>query len=380
MERYELIKKVGHGAFGTVWRAKNKQTGEVVAIKELKKRYYSWDECISLREVKSLQKMNHPNIVELKHLILSENNILYFVFDYMEFNLYQLMKDKVMPFPESQVRDWCLEVFKGLAHMHQRGYFHRDLKPENLLLNKDFKIKIADLGFAREIDSQPPHTEYVSTRWYRAPELLFPGLYSSKVDMWAMGAIMAELLTLRPLFPGISQADEMYKICSVLGTPTEDSWADGLRLARDMNYQFPQLARVHLSSLIPSVSDHAISLISSLCSWDPSKRPTAAEAPHHPFFQSCYYQYYVPPPLRCHKSTTAGATRGASEQQKYLPPGKRVDHIPTLVNKGRNVARGTMGKPLHPRPMKAGVQWIGKSRESSQSTVTLSTTKSISSF
>ncbi|XP_050386921.1 cyclin-dependent kinase F-4-like [Argentina anserina] len=375
MERYEIIREVGRGAFGTVWRAKNKQTGETVAVKILKKIYDSWEECLGLREVKSLQKMNHPNIVKLKELI-HENDILFFVFEYMEFNLFQLMKDKVKPFPESQVRSWCLEVFQGLAYMHQRGYFHRDLKPENLLVTKDFKIKIADLGLAREIDSKPPYTEYVSTRWYRAPELLLQsGLYGSKVDMWAIGAIMAELLSLRPLFPGISEADEMYKICSVLGTPTEDSWADGLCLARNINYQFPQFSGVHLSSLIPSASEDAISLISSLCSWDPSKRPTAEEALRHPFFQSCYY---VPPHLRCHKTTTAGLTRGASEQEKYQPPGKRVNPTLTSVNKVRNVTRGTVGNPLHRQPpMKAGVKWAGEPRES---TFTLSKTKSISSF
>ncbi|KAM1724964.1 hypothetical protein ACFX11_023353 [Malus domestica] len=315
MERYKLIKEVGDGTFGTVWQAINKQTGEVVAIKKMKKSYFSWEECVSLREVKSLRRMNHPNIVKLKEVI-RENDMLYFVFEYMEFNLYQLMKDKEKLFPEAEVRNWCFQVFQGLAYMHQRGYFHRDLKPENLLVTKDV-IKIADFGLAREINSQPPYTEYVSTRWYRAPEVLLQSyLYSSKVDMWAMGAIMAELFSLRPLFPGVSEADEVYKICSVIGSPTKDSWADGLRLASDINYQFPQFAGVDLSTRIPSASEGAISLITSLCSWDPSRRPTAAEALHHPFFQvSCYS---VPPSLRSRLTVArthpiAGA-RGVEQQ------------------------------------------------------------------
>jgi male germ cell-associated kinase len=103
--------------------------------------------------------------------------------------------------------------------------------------------------------------------------------------MWAMGAIMSELLTLRPLFPGSSEADEIYKICSVIGSPTESIWAEGLELASVINYQFPQVAGVHLSVLMPSASDDAIDLITSLCSWDPCKRPTASEALQHPFFQ-----------------------------------------------------------------------------------------------
>ncbi|PPR82086.1 hypothetical protein GOBAR_AA38626 [Gossypium barbadense] len=270
--RYKLIKEVGDGTFGRVWRAIHKQSGEIVAIKKMKKKYYSWEECVNLREVKSLQRMNHPNIVKLKEVI-REHDILYFVFEYMECNLYQLMKDREKLFSEVEIRNWCFQVFQGLAYMHQRGYFHRDLKP----------------------------------------------------DMWAMGAIMAELFTLRPLFPGTSEADEIYKICSVIGTPTKDSWPDGLNLARAINYQFPQFAGVHLSALIPSASDDAISLITvkcisadfSLCSWDPCKRPTAAEALQHPFFQvGCFY---VPPSLcpriAVSRTPPSAGVRGTLEQQ-----------------------------------------------------------------
>ncbi|XP_022638644.1 cyclin-dependent kinase F-3 isoform X3 [Vigna radiata var. radiata] len=311
---YKLIKEVGDGTFGSVWRAINKQSGEVVAIKKMKKKYYSWEECVNLREVKSLRKMNHPNIVKVKEVI-RECDTLCLVFEYMEYNLYQQMKNREKLFSENDVRNWCFQVFQGLAYMHQRGYFHRDLKPENLLVTKDI-IKIADFGLAREISSQPPYTEYVSTRWYRAPEVLLQShLYGSKVDMWAMGAIMAELFTLRPLFPGTSEADEIYKICSVIGSPTTESWADGLKLARDINYQFPQLVSVHLSALIPSRSDDAINLISSLCSWDPCKRPTASEALQHPFFQSCFY---IPPSLRTRavaRTPPSAGTRGSLDRQ-----------------------------------------------------------------
>ncbi|XP_058085551.1 cyclin-dependent kinase F-4 isoform X2 [Magnolia sinica] len=277
MDRYKVIKEVGDGTFGSVWRAINKQTGEVVAIKRMKRKYYSWEECMNLREVKSLRKMNHPNIVKLKEVI-RENDVLYFVFEYMECNLYQLMKDRGKLFSEIEVRNWCFQVFQALAYMHQRGYFHRDLKPENLLVTKDI-IKIADFGLAREVCSQPPYTEYVSTRWYRAPEVLLQSpVYDSAVDMWAMGAIMAELFTLRPLFPGSSEADEIYKICGVIGSPNQNTWAEGLQLANAIKYQFPQ----------------------SLCSWDPSRRPTAAEALQHPFFQPCFY---IPPSLRMRAAT-----------------------------------------------------------------------------
>ncbi|CAI9771630.1 unnamed protein product [Fraxinus pennsylvanica] len=327
MDRYTIIKEVGNGTFGSVWRALNKQTAEVVAIKKMKKKYYSWEECINLREVKSLRKMSHPNIVKLKEVI-RENDVLYFVFEYMECNLYQLMKDRRKVFSEAEVRTWCFQVFQGLAYMHQRGYFHRDLKPENLLVSKDI-IKVADFGLAREIDSQPPFTEYVSTRWYRAPEVLLQSpTYGPAVDMWAMGAIIAELFTLRPLFPGSSEADEIYKICCVIGSPTKNRWPEGLGLASAINYQFPEVAGVDLSLLIPGVSADAINLITSLCSWDPCKRPTALEALQHSFFQSCFY---VPPSLRpkaAVASTPPAGARGALEHKYRRYPGSSLNPKP----------------------------------------------------
>lgn len=347
MERYMLIKEVGDGTFGSVWRAINKQTGEVVAIKKMKKKYYTWEECVNLREVKSLRKMNHPNIVKLKEVI-RENNILYFVFEYMECNLYQLMKDKEKLFSEAEVRSWCFQVFQGLAYMHQRGYFHRDLKPENLLVAKDL-IKLADFGLARETSAIPPYTEYVSTRWYRAPEVLLQSyLYGPKVDMWAMGAIMAELFTLRPLFPGASETDQIYKICNILGTPTMDTWSGGLCLARNINYQFPQFKGVHLSVVIPSASDDAVNLIASLCSWDPSKRPTAMEALQHPFFQSCYY---VPPSLRARapiaRTPPSVGTKDLLEQQT-------AKRYPVALSDSR--IAGNFSSPKLPALLSTGVQ------------------------
>lgn len=112
------------------------------------------------------------------------------------------------------------QILQGLNFMHKHGFFHRDIKPENLLCNGPELIKIADFGLAREIRSRPPYTDYVSTRWYRAPEVLLRSTnYSSPVDIWAVGCIMAELYTLQPLFPGRSEVDQIFRICSILGTP-----------------------------------------------------------------------------------------------------------------------------------------------------------------
>lgn len=134
--------------------------------------------------------------------VIRVNDDLYFVFEYMDQNVYQLIKDRTTPLPDEQVKSVIYQTLKGLEYMHKHGFFHRDMKPENLLVNGD-DVKIADFGLAREIRSRPPFTDYVSTRWYRGPEILLRSTtYNSPIDIFALGAIMAELYMLRPLFPG----------------------------------------------------------------------------------------------------------------------------------------------------------------------------------
>lgn len=300
MDRYIFIKKVGAGSFGTVWAALNQDTGELVAIKKLKTKYYSQEECLNLNEVKILRKMKHPNIIQLKQVI-KRDEILYLIFEYMDCSLHQLINSRLQYFTEDEIRKICFQLFQALAYMHHHGYFHRDLKPENVLVKGDI-IKIGDLGSSREIFSRPPYTEYVTTRWYRAPEVLLHSRnYGSAVDMWAMGAIMAELFMFFPLFPGLSEVDQMFKICRLIGSPNQNSWAEGIEFASEMKYQFPQCKGVlDLSSVIPLASEDAINLITSLCRWDPKKRLTSAEALHHPFFWKSYF--YVSPSLHHHHS------------------------------------------------------------------------------
>jgi male germ cell-associated kinase len=283
MNRYTVSRTLGDGTYGSVLKAVNKQTGEVVAVKKMKKKFYSWEECMQLREVKSLRKLNHPSIVKLKEVI-RENDELFFVFEYMEKNLYEAMKARERHFPEQAVRNIMWQLMQGLAFMHKHGFFHRDIKPENCLVRGD-TVKLADFGLAREIRSRPPFTDYVSTRWYRAPEVLLRSpSYNSPIDQFAMGCVMAELFTLRPLFPGTSEPDQLFKLCSVLGTPSAKTWPEGVKLAAAMNFKFPLFSPVPLSELVPSASEDALDLLSGLLDLDPNKRPTAQQALQHPFF------------------------------------------------------------------------------------------------
>ncbi|VTJ50867.1 Hypothetical predicted protein [Marmota monax] len=173
-----------------------------------------------------------------------------------------------------------------LLERSRDGFFHRDLKPENLLCMGPELVKIADFGLAREIRSRPPYTDYVSTRWYRAPEVLLRSTnYSSPIDIWAVGCIMAEVYTLRPLFPGASEIDTIFKICQLLGTPKKTDWPEGYQLSNAMNFHWPQCIPNNLKTLIPNASSEAIQLLRDMLQWDPKKRPTASQALRYPYFQ-----------------------------------------------------------------------------------------------
>ena len=207
----------------------------------------------------------------------------------MEGNLYQLTKSRRgRPLAVGLTASIFAQMLAGLEAVHQAGYFQRDLKPENLLITTTglanyphwqaphlvemaapppdcdvtVILKIADFGLARELSSRPPYTEYVSTRWYRAPEVLLRSRhYSAPVDTWAIGAILAELVTLKPIFPGQNEVDQVYKICETLGDPATDYgrdergavrgggvWTDGVRLARAVGFAFPEARRTPATS------------------------------------------------------------------------------------------------------------------------------------
>ncbi|KAI3963052.1 hypothetical protein MKW98_028992 [Papaver atlanticum] len=299
MGDFILLEKVGEGSFGLVWKAIDNRSKEIVAMKQMKESCSSLDECLELTEVKALIKLrDDTTIVRLRDVVLV-NQVLYLVFDYVESTLQRLMDDRISLckdellrirvglFSESEIRGWSRQIFLSLAQMHRPGgYIHRDLKPANLLVTKgEMLIKIADFGQAREVGCQAPCSDYVTTRWYRAPEVLLKSdSYNFAVDMWAMGAIMAQLYSFSVLFPGENREDQLDKICSVIGSPTYESWAEGIQLANSCGYKFPQILPCGLSAMLPSAGHEARDLIKSLCSWDPKKRPTAMEALQHPYF------------------------------------------------------------------------------------------------
>jgi male germ cell-associated kinase len=300
MHRYKIIRELHEGSFGVVSQALASDSGDIVAIKRMKHRFHQWQECMELREVKALKRLRHPNIVKLRE-VLRDGDELFFVFEYCERNLFQVMKSMSRPFDEDEVRVVMFQVLRGLHYTHKSGVFHRDIKPENILCatNGLDALKLADFGLAREmVSAVPPLTDYVSTRWYRAPEILlkFPA-YSWHVDIWAAGVLMAELYLQRPLFPGTSEADQIHKMCSVLGTPDEDTWPELKTVLKHTGYCLPECSAGSISGRrdaseavetllkwIPTMSHSAAELLAGMLSWNPVQRPSARQALEHPFF------------------------------------------------------------------------------------------------
>lgn len=283
MDRYKILKTIGDGTYGSVSKAVHKTTGEVVAIKQMKKKVRNWNECVTMREVRVLLNISHPNVVRLLEVI-KEDNYLALIFEFLDEDVYHHIKDRNKLLSETQIRNIIFQTLQGLAHMHAKGYFHRDLKPENLLL-KSGTVKIADFGLVRDIKVQPPCTEYVSTRWYRAPEVLLRSQnYGPSIDIFAVGAVMAELYTFKPLFPGSSEADQLIKVCKVMGTPR--NWPQGLALATQIGFRFPNENGISLQNIIPNSSEAGIDLMRSMLQYNPDSRPTALDALRHPYFSA----------------------------------------------------------------------------------------------
>jgi len=289
MKKYRLVAKRGEGTFSEVIKAQHIKSGTFHAIKCMKNFYRSADQVNSLREIQAIKRLTpHPNIVKLEEVLYDPpSGRLALVFELLEGNLYELMKDRHQQFSESTVKTFMRQIFSSLDHMHGKGVFHRDIKPENILVDKNGKtIKLADFGSCRGINGKPPFTEYISTRWYRPPEcLLTCGVYGPEMDIWAAGCILFELTTLYPLFPGSDEADQINRIHRVLGTP-QPRVADKLRRnsSSQARFNFQPQKGIGLSMLLPDATESYLDILSESVAYEATKRITAKDAIKHSYF------------------------------------------------------------------------------------------------
>ena len=204
----------------------------------------------------------------------------------MDMNLYEAIEGRKKYLPEKKAKFWIYQTLKALDFMHKIGIFHRDIKPENILLLKN-KVKLADLGSCKGMYSKPPFTEYISTRWYRSPEcLLTDGYYNYKMDIWGLGCVFYEILTLEPLFPGDDEIDQVNKINYILGSPPNELFEKFVKNSAHRNeFNFEHQKGVGIHRYLTHVSKDAIDLINKMLIYDPDMRPTARECLNHECFK-----------------------------------------------------------------------------------------------
>jgi serine/threonine protein kinase len=285
-ERYRKIEKIGEGTYGVVYKAEDLQTGKIIALKKV--RLETEDEGVpstAIREISILKELSHPGIVSLLDVI-SHSKKLYLVFEYLDQDLKHLMDKRKQPLAGRVLKSYLYQMIDGVLFCHTHRIIHRDLKPQNLLISKDAQtIKLADFGLARAFQV-PLHTytHEVVTLWYRAPEILLGDKhYSPSVDIWSLGAIFAEMASKRPLFPGDSEIDELYKIFRLLGTPNEHTWP-GVTQLPDFTPVFPQWKAQPLSSHCSALDACGLDLLGKMLVYEPAKRISAKASLSHPYF------------------------------------------------------------------------------------------------
>ncbi|CAM6098049.1 unnamed protein product [Calypogeia fissa] len=294
--RYQIQEVIGKGSYGVVCSAIDTHTGEKVAIKKINDIFeHVSDATRILREIKLLRLLRHPDIVEVKHIMVPpsrrEFKDIYVVFELMESDLHQVIKANDDLTPE-HYQFFLYQLLRALKYIHTANVFHRDLKPKNVLANADCKLKICDFGLARVAFNDAPTTifwtDYVATRWYRAPELCgsFFAKYTPAIDIWSIGCIFAEVLTGRPLFPGKNVVHQLDLMTDMLGSPSAEAVAR-VRNEKARRYlsSMRKKAPMPFSQKFPNADPLAIRLLERMLAFDPRDRPTAEEALADAYFK-----------------------------------------------------------------------------------------------
>lgn len=292
IRKYEIQTQLGKGAYGIVWRAVDRRTKQVVAVKKIFDAFQnSTDAQRTFREVMFLQSLKHDNIIKLQNVHRADNDKdIYLVFEFMETDLHAVIRARILEDVHKQYIIY--QLLKTLKYLHSAEILHRDMKPSNLLLNSDCLMKVADFGLARSIlmlekeqASKPILTDYIATRWYRAPEILLGSTkYTKGVDMWSVGCILGELILEKPIFPGNSTMNQLERIIAVVGRPTpQDIAATNSNFAEAMLDSVGRIVPKTFQDLCPKASPEAIDLMVSLMKFNPNERMSAEQALNHPY-------------------------------------------------------------------------------------------------
>jgi len=285
---YTADKPLGSGSFGVVYRAVVNETGEHVAIKKVlqDKRYKN-------RELEIIRELRHPNVVELKHAFFTSEDkkgetYLNLVMEYCSDTLHRVIRQYYKlskPVPDQLVQLYSYQMCRGCAYIHAVGICHRDIKPQNVLVDgRTDALKLCDFGSAKRLLKGESSVAYISSRYYRAPELIFGATrYGNSIDIWSTACVVAEVMLGQPLFVGENNVSQLVEIIKVLGTPTREQV-----YAMNPNYQEFQFRSIKAQSLRkmfrPSTSQEAVDFLAALLVYVPDQRPTGLQSCAHAFF------------------------------------------------------------------------------------------------
>nr|CBZ42109.1 CDKL5 protein [Oikopleura dioica] len=318
-----MLETVGEGAYGIVWKARNRETNEIVAIKQFKDSEENEEvKRTTMRELRVLRSLRQENIVQLLEFFKRKRK-LFLVFEFVEKNMLEVLDENKRGMTQTTVKSYAHQLIKAVAwegKCHARDIIHRDIKPENLLISTTGKLKLCDFGFARPVSARSEssrYTEYVATRWYRAPELLLGSKYGRAVDVWSIGCIIGELLDGEPLFPGDNEIHQLICVQKILGTLPPDQMAKFrqnpvFRGANLRDIRFPAQSRLK-ERYQRVIADNMLALMEGMLKMDPDCRFTATQALGHVTFnpRKTVRHHSQPAPLKRgpQRSPTAPDTR-----------------------------------------------------------------------